>query len=127
MSRRAGRANVLTIILVLIVAVIGVGAYTFVPYYIDYLNMKEVTSSSALAWYASTEESSAHTRFNKGLETKGIDYVSEDDCLFKKTDDTIQVYCYWEAYAYYPLTDYYKIVEFEVDTYVDSRGVMEQY
>ena len=127
MNRRAGRANVLTILLVLVLAVIGVGVATFGPFYLDYLNMKEVCSSSALAWYASESEDSAHTRFAKGLSDKGVDYVSEDNCEFKKTDDTIQVYCAWEAYAYYPMTDYYKILDFEVDTYVDGRGQVEQY
>jgi hypothetical protein len=127
MSTRAGRANVLTIILVAFLAAIGVSVATFGPYYLDYLNMKEVCSSSALAWYASSEEKSAHTRFLKGLEKKEIDYIDKDQCEFKKQGDTIQVYCYWEAYAYYPFTDYYKILEFEVDTYVDGRGGVEQY
>jgi hypothetical protein len=127
MARRQGRANILTLLLVAVLAVLGVGAYTFVPYYIDYLNMKEIASSSGLAWYASTLEKSGPERLAQGLKMKEIDYIDPSACEFKKEQDDIVVYCYWEAYAYYPMTDYYKILTFEVTTYVDSRGTVEQY
>ena len=128
MKRRAGRANFLTILLVGGLAAIGVGVATFGPYYLDYLNMKEITASSALAWYANVEKSSALQRFDRGLGERGIDYNDQTYCDFDKDrDDNIHIYCEWEAYCYYPFTEYYKTLDFSVDTYVDNRGNLEQY
>jgi hypothetical protein len=32
------------------------------------------------------------------------------------------MYCYWEVYVYYPGTDYYKTLSFEVTNELDLKG-----
>lgn len=125
---RAGRTNILSLLLVG-----GIGAalflgWTFGPYYIDFLYVKEASASAALKWYAEESERAGRHRLAQTLEKNGIDYVDPKQCEFSRDREmTIRVYCYYEAYVYYPFTDYFKIIPFEVDNYVDNRGNLEQY
>lgn len=125
---RAGRVNILNVLLILVIAGVAGAVWTFGPYYLDYMNVKEVSASAALKWYAEESEEAAKERLRIGLTEKGVDYVDPKQCEFSRDRDrTIRVYCYYEAYVYYPFTDYYKILAFEVDNYVDTRGTLEQY
>lgn len=123
--QRGGRAQVVTIVLLLVLSFGGFMAWLFVPYQIDYLNMKEVVKSSALAWYAHVEESAAREKFRISMKTKDIDYITADDCTFEKRGDFYTVSCYWVVDVYYPGTDYYRTLEFEVSAEADQRGKVE--
>jgi hypothetical protein len=105
-------------------AVLG---WLFVPYYLDYLNMKEVVKSSSLAWYAHVEESAAREKFRIAMKTKGIDYITADNCSFEKSGEFYTVSCYWVVDVYYPGTDYFKTLEYEVSAEADQRGKVEVY
>ena len=124
---RQGRVNGLTLLLLAVLAVGGVATWTFGPYWLDYMNMKEIAASSGLAWYAGASESAGRSRLRQGLETKEIDYITEDDCQFSKTRDVITVWCTWEVNAFYPFTSYYKTLSYEITTEVNDRGVVNQY
>ena len=125
---RAGRTNIFSILLLAAVGVVLVGAWTFGPYYLDFMYVKEASASAALKWYAEEDERGGRNRLVQKLEENGIDYLDPKQCEFSRSRDmTIRVYCHYEVYAYYPFSDYYKILPFEVDNYVDSRGNLEQY
>ena len=124
---RAGRVQFLTLVLVLAVAVGGFFSWLFVPYYIDYMNMKEVVKSSALAWYAHLEEHAAREKFRISMNEKGIDYITAEDCLWQKQGEFYSVSCYWVVDVYYPGTDYFKTLEYEVGAEADQRGKVDVY
>ena len=125
--RRGGRAQLLTVVLLLVVAGGAFLGWLFGPYYLDYLNMKEVVKSSALAWYAHVEESAAREKFRISMKSKEIDYITADDCSFEKSGEYYTVSCYWVVDVYYPGTDYFKTLEFEVSAEADQRGKVEVY
>lgn len=123
----AGRVQILTLILVLVLSLGGFLAYLFVPYHLDYMNMKEVVKSSALAWYAHVEEHAAREKFRISMNEKGIDYITAEDCTWEKRGEFYAVSCYWVVDVYYPGTDYYKTLEYEVAAEADQRGKIDVY
>jgi hypothetical protein len=124
---RRGKVNVLAVLLLLIVAVGGYGAYLLVPPYLDYMNMKEVASSAALAWYATETKTGSEKKFDEQMRAKEIDYITRDDCKWEESKEIFAVYCYWEYDVFYVPTDYYKTLEFEVTAESDKRGVVDVY
>lgn len=122
---RGGRLNIFSLLLLVVLAAVGYFTYTFVPYFIDYLNMQEVVKASALSWYAKEEENAGRTRFKKGLSDKGVDYVYPEDCSFAEQEGLYVVACEWSVEVYYPGTDYYKILEFWATASADKRGGVE--
>jgi hypothetical protein len=124
---REGRAQLLTIFLLLALALGGFFAYLFVPYQLDYMNMREVVKGSALAWYAHVEEHASREKFRMAMNEKGIDYITAEDCNWEKRGDFYTVSCYWIVDVYYPGTDYYKTLEYEVSAEADQRGGVEVY
>ena len=117
----------LTILLLFGLGVGGFLAWLFVPYHLDYLNMKEVVKSSALAWYAHVEEHASREKFRISKNEKGIDYITAEDCSWEKQGDTYLVSCYWIVDVYYPGTDYFKTLEYEVTAEANKRGGIEVY
>lgn len=124
---RQGRVNGLTVVLVLLLVVVGVGAKLFVPPHIDYLNMREVVKSATLEWYASQMESAARTRLTQQLGVKGIDYITVDSCSFTQAGLTQMVSCSWTVDVYYPFTKYYKRLEYSSTFEVNERGDVTEY
>ncbi|HCH66837.1 MAG: hypothetical protein CL927_20075 [Deltaproteobacteria bacterium] len=124
---RQGRVQLLTVFLLLVAAVIGFFAYIFVPYHLDYLNMKEVVKSSALAWYAHVEEHASREKFRIAMNEKGIEYITAEDCTWEKRSELYMVSCYWAVDVYYPGTDYFKTLEYEVGAEANQRGGVEIY
>ena len=124
---RAGRVQILTLFLLLLAGAGGFFAWLFVPYHIDYMNMKEVVKSSALAWYAHVEEHAAREKFRIAMNEKGIDYITSEDCSWQKQGELYSVSCYWVVDVYYPGTDYFKTLEYEVGAEADQRGKVEIY
>jgi len=129
MRRRArgGRVQILTILLLFILAVGGFFAWLFVPYQLDYMNMKEVVKGSAIAWYAHVEEHAAREKFRIAMKEKEIDYITAEDCQWEKRGEFYTVSCFWIVDVYYPGTDYYKTLEYEVSAEADQRGVVDVY
>ncbi len=123
--RRQGRTNIFTILLLMVLGVVMYFSYTFLPYYLDYMNMQEVVKASALSWYAKEEEAAGRDRFRQGLGEKGVDYVYMDDCSFAEQEGLFVVACEWPVDVYYPGTDYYKTLEFWVTASADKRGGVE--
>ncbi len=124
---RAGRVQFLTLVLLLLAGLGGFFAWLFVPYHIDYMNMQEVVKSSALAWYAHVEEHASREKFRISMKEKGIDYITAEDCAWQKQGDLYSVSCYWVVDVYYPGTDYFKTLEYEVSAEADQRGKVELY
>ena len=124
---RAGRVNGFTVLLLVLVAGLGLGAKLFVPYAIDYLNMREVVKSATLEWYASQAESAARARLTHQLEVKGIDYITVDNCSFTQAGLTQMVSCSWVVDVYYPFTKYYKRLEYSSTFEVNERGDVTEY
>lgn len=124
---RQGRVQILTLLLLMVLAVGGFFAYLFVPYHIDYMNMKEVVKSSSLAWYAHVEEHAAREKFRIAMNEKGIDYITAEDCSWEKRNELHIVSCAWIVDVYYPGTDYFKTLEYEVGAEADQRGKVEVY
>lgn len=124
---RAGKTNFLTILLVLVLAAGGLWAYVFGRYYLDFYNMKEVIRSSALAWHANVSEQSGRVRLKQMLESKGIDYVTPEDCSFTAQGNVFTVGCSYTVWAYYPFTEYYKTLNFSFAAEVNERGVVTDY
>lgn len=124
---RRGRVQLLTVFLLFAVSVVGFFAYLFAPYHLDYLNMKEVVKSSALAWYAHVEEHASREKFRIAMNEKGIDYITAEDCTWEKRGEFYTVSCYWVVDVYYPGTDYFKTLEYEVGAEANQRGGVEVY
>jgi hypothetical protein len=119
--------QILTLLMLMLVAAGGFLAYLFVPYHIDYMNMKEVAKSSALSWYTHVEEHAAREKFRISLNEKEIDYITADDCKWEKRGELYTVACYWVVDVYYPGTDYFKTLEYEVAAEADQRGKVDVY
>ena len=66
----AGKVNLIGLIIAVVLAVGGLLAYLFVPYHLDYMNMKEVVSSASLAWYANDAKSSGERKLEEQLRAK---------------------------------------------------------
>lgn len=124
---RSGRVNVVTVLLLLVIAGVLGWVKLFGFYYIDFLNMREVVKSSSLEWYAKVSEPAARLRLQQMLETKEIDYVTIDDCTFTQQGLGMTVGCAWKVDVYYPFTKYYKRLAFDTTAEVNERGVVTQY
>ncbi len=124
---RHGRVQVLTVLLLLALIVAGFFAQLFGPYYLDYMNMKEVVKSASLAWYANAEEVAGREKLRMTLDQKEIDYITGDDCSFEKQGEYFVVSCAWVVHVYYPGTDYYKTLDYSVTASSDQRGSVEVY
>jgi hypothetical protein len=119
---RQGRISYGTLLLLLVVGV-GVGwGMLFGPKYIDYLNINECSGMALAAWHAHGVQERAPTRFNECLADKGIEDMTIESCKIEPHDNNKYMYCYWEVYVYYPGTDYYKTLSFEVTNELDLKG-----
>ena len=119
--RRSGRINIIGILLTLTLAVAALGAYLFVPPYVVYYKMQNITKTLVLEW-AGLNEDAGHRRLPVELHTQEIpSYITIDMCQFKTDGNNKIVTCDWDIDVYYPFTDYYKTLTFE--TYAMHDGV----
>lgn len=127
-AAQSGKVNVIGLVLVLLLAVAGYFAYHFVPVHIDYMNMKEVVTSSSLAWYANDAKTASEKKLDEQLRAKEIDYITrKDNCDINESGDMYVVSCSWEVDIYYWPTDYYKTLTYETTAECDKGGTVMLY
>lgn len=130
-QRRAaeqGKVNIIGLVLVVLLGIAGYFAYLFVPIHIDYMNMKEVVTSSSLAWYANDAKTASEKKLDEQLRAKEIDYITrKDNCSIEESGDMYVVSCSWEVDVYYPPTDYYKTLVYETTAECDKGGTVMLY
>jgi len=120
---RRGKFNIVGLLLFLALAAVMVWAYLFLPYYIVYFKMKEITKSVMLDWVG-LNEAKARRRIGEEFRREEIpDYVTLDMCEFKTEGQERSVTCDWEVDVYYPFTDYYKTLTFETWAMHDGVGL----
>jgi hypothetical protein len=112
---RTGRISIVNVVFFLCFVAGAVVAYTFSPYYWDYLKMQEVTKSAVLEWDAWDSKPRAVTRLADELERREIpDYILDEDCEFiEEANQTYTVRCAWAVDVYYPFTDKFRTLSFE--------------
>lgn len=121
--RRQGKFNIVS--LFFLVAILGsaLWGYLFMPYYLVYFRMKEITKSVMLDWVG-LNEGKARRRLGEEFRRQEIpDYVPMDLCELKTEGQERSVTCTWEVDVYYPFTDYYKTLSFEVWAMHDGVGL----
>ena len=127
-TAESGRINLIGLVLTLLLAAGAYLAWLFVPYHIDYMNMKEVVSSASLAWYANDSESSAQRKLDEQLRAKEIDYITrKDNCDIGEVGALYVVSCSWEVDVYYEPTQYYKTLTYETTAECDKGGTVSLY
>lgn len=123
-----GKVNTIGLLMSLIFVGAGYFAWLFVPYQIDYMNMKEVVTSSSLAWYANAAKSASEKKLDEQLRAKEIDYITrKDNCDIGESGDLYVVSCSWEVDVYYVPTNYYKTLTYETTAECDKGGMVMLY
>lgn len=109
---RAGRINVLGILILAVVAVAGAYAWTFGPYYLDHQKMNDVVRATALAWQDRGEDF-ARQRFQEELVNRDVPtYLNERTCDFIEHAGTYRVSCEWTVQQAWPLIGRIESIEF---------------
>lgn len=127
-ASNSGKINVIGLVLTLLLVAGGYLAWLFVPYHLDYMNMKEVVTSSSLAWYANDSESAAQRKLDEQLRAKEIDYITrKDNCDIGAVGALYVVSCSWEVDVYYEPTNYYKTLTYETTAECDKGGSVSLY
>jgi hypothetical protein len=110
---RAGKINIVGILIVLALAAGGVFLYTFGPYYWDAVNMNEVVRNTAIT-YQDRGKGRAELRLTQELEQREIPlYITEDDCKLSSRGQVFEVKCSWVVEQAWPFTDVVRVMEFE--------------
>jgi hypothetical protein len=123
---RRGRISLVNVFLLLGLVAAAVLAWTFLPYYWDYMKMQEVTKSAVLEWDAWDERRRAEDKLADLLDRRSIpDYILAEDCQFLEEPDQIYtVRCAWKVDVYYPFTQKFKTLSFETLETVDDQGLI---
>jgi hypothetical protein len=110
---RAGRVNVIGILIVLALVVGAVFLHTFGPYYWDAFAMGEVVKNAAITCQ-DRDEDKGKERLTQELYQRDIpDYIVESDCRIDRRGDTCTVKCAWTVSVEWPLTDVARVMSFE--------------
>lgn len=123
---RAGRVNVLGVILVLLLAVGAGWAWLFGPYFWDYQVMREATAAAAREWRSTESKDKGAFKLWHRLDNEGMDYIFETECSFQQEGTNRMISCAWDVDVYYPGTSYYRTLSFSLDTTCDSVGDITQ-
>ena len=116
---RSGKINVIGVIIVIVLAIAGIWAYTFGPYYWDAVHMKEVVQATCLT-FQDRGEPKALGRLTSELYKREIpEYIVEDDCRLDKRRDVYTVTCSYVVEENWPFTSKTQVMEFNI---VASRG-----
>lgn len=114
MNRR-GRVQVLTILMFLVGGAALYLIWVFWPYVKVYVEMREVAKSVVIEW-AGMNEGKAKRRIQEEFRKQDIpeDQLTLDNCELKKEGNERMVHCDWELDVYYPPTQYYKTLSFDI-------------
>lgn len=124
MRGQRGRVNIFgTTIILALLAIVAAGAL-FGPYYWDYLVVKELTRTAALTFVETEQPEKAKEELMVGVQQREVpEYFDPATmCTFEQNKVQYTVRCRWTAYVYYPLTDYYKALPFDVTSQVNAGG-----
>ena len=100
---RAGRINVIGVLLVLALAVGAAWLFTFGPYYWDHKKMDEVVKASARSWEGYSKEKAIQAMKSEMYNRDVPTYLSVEDCDFIEQGDRKTVYCEWTVQETWPL------------------------
>ena len=122
---RSGKMNIFGLILFLGLVAGLVLAYVFVPPWLVYVKMQEITESVVLDWEG-LNEGKARRRLPEELRRQEVpEYITPEMCEFKQDGKNKEVSCYWEIDVYYPYTDYFKTLSFETWAMHDGVGLVD--
>ena len=126
--RRAGRIRGSSLLLLLLLGAGGLWAWTFGPYYWDFMKLKEINRLVAREWSA-LGEAKARAMLDSELGKSAMaDYVYPQDCQFTKVSPNLmRLHCAYSVDVQYPFVERYRTLSFEVTTDVDNRGQVDQY
>ncbi len=122
---RAGKINIVGILIILALIIGGVFAYTFGPYYWDSVTMKEVARNTALT-YQDRGKAKGLERLTQELYQRDIpDYIVEKDCKFSNRGQTFIVTCAWAVDVSWPFTSISRHMSFEVEAKRGPHGFID--
>lgn len=120
---RAGRINLIGIVLAVALIFGGVWAYTFLPYKFDHLQMNECVKGAARSWHQMSVVD-AKRRLSDEMYNRDVpDYIQEDMCEFKEEVATKTVRCEWNVIVVWPIVGKEKPLHYvsEATLYSDGR------
>jgi len=119
---RAGRINMIAVVLLLVLASGILLLERFGPYYWDYWKMKEVTKTAALHWKVFSRKA-AEEKLRLMLDDKDIsEYIEPSYCKFQDKLKRATVFCSWEVDVYYPFSENFRTLDFYTEYTVEMDG-----
>ncbi len=110
---RAGKINIVGILLVLALVVGGLYVHAFGPYYWDAVNMDEVVRNVCIT-YQDRGMNYAKERLTRELYQRDIpDYIQESHCRLSHRGEIFEVDCTWEVQVAWPFTEIYRTMSFQ--------------
>ncbi len=122
---RAGKINIVGILIVLALIVGGLFLHTFGPYYWDAVNMKEVVRNTSIT-YQDRGKAKGLERLTQELYQRDIpDYIVEDDCKLSSRGQTFTVTCAWQVEVAWPFTSITRVMDFDVEAKRGAHGFID--
>ena len=122
---RAGKINIIGILIVAALIVGGVFLHTFGGYYWDAVNMKEVVRNTSMT-YQERGKDRAYDRLTQELYQRDIPaYIVEDFCKMSKRGKIFSVRCTWEVDVAWPFTSVYRHMSFDVEAKRGPTGFVD--
>lgn len=122
---RAGKINIMGVILVLALVVGGVFLHTFGPYYWDAVNMREVVQVTAIT-FQERGKKHAVERLTQELYHRDIpEYIQESHCKLTEHGKIFEVRCAWEVQQAWPFTSIYRTMSFEAEAKRGPSGFID--
>ncbi len=119
---RAGKINIVGILIVLALIVGALFLHTFGPYYWDAVNMKEVVQNTAITYQDRGREKGLQ-RLTQELYQRDIpDYILENDCKLSSERQIFTVRCAWDIQVAWPFTEIYRTMSFDVEARRGPNG-----
>ncbi len=122
---RAGKINIVGVVLVLALIIGAIFLHTFGPYYWDAVNMKEVAQNPSIT-YAERGKDRAMDRLTQELYQRDIpDYIVEDDCKLSNRGEVFTVRCAWDVEVAWPFTTVTRVMSFETEAKRGPSGFLD--
>jgi hypothetical protein len=122
---RAGKINIVAILILVALVIGALFLHTFGPYYWDAINMKEVVRNSALTYQDRGKEKGLE-RLTQELYQRDIpDYIVEDDCRLENRGEIFTVRCAWTVSQDWPFTSIAREMSFDVEAKRGPSGFID--